>query len=468
MSIVTRFAPSPTGHLHIGGARTAIFSWAYARKNGGKFVLRVEDTDQTRSDASMTQGILDSMAWLGLDYDGEAVYQSQRFDAHNAAVDKMLETGHAYYCTCTPDEVEAMREKARAEGRKPKYDGCCREKGLGPCEGAVVRLKAPLMGTTVFEDLVKGHIAVDNAELDDMILRRSDGTPTYNLAVVVDDHDMGITHVIRGDDHVNNTPKQVLIYQALGWDVPKFAHVPMILGPDKKKLSKRHGATSVMEYQKDGYLPEALVNYLVRLGWSHGDQEIFTKDELFEVFDIVNLGTSPSVLSPEKLNWLNQHYIKESSVERLVGLLPEFLEEAGASNVDTSLLAKIIPELQARAVTLKDMAEKALFFFVDAFPIDEKPTNKLLKQDHAVIDERLNDLAEIFGDIDDFDKESLEGAFHRYMDKHSLKFKDLGAPVRLSLSGQGGGIGLFDMMELLGKDKVVTRLKGWKATLIKE
>jgi len=284
MSITTRFAPSPTGYLHIGGARTALFSWLLAKNKGGHFLLRVEDTDRERSTQEATDAIIQAMAWLDLAAEGTAVFQSQRFDLYNSYIDQLLASGHAYWCKCTPDEVEAMREKARAEGKKPKYDGRCREQGLGPGAGCVVRFKTPQDGVTAFHDMVKGPTAVQNAEMDDMILRRSDGAPTYNLAVVVDDHDMAVTHVLRGDDHVANTPRQILLYQAFGWSVPEFGHVPMILGPDKAKLSKRHGALSVMEYKHMGYLPEALVNYLVRLGWSHGDQEIFSREELVQLF----------------------------------------------------------------------------------------------------------------------------------------------------------------------------------------
>ena len=282
--IITRFAPSPTGHLHIGGARTAIFCWLMARNSGGKFYLRIEDTDRERSLQEYTDSILASMRWLGLDWDGEPIYQHTRTDLYNTYVDRLLDSGHAYWCDCTPEAVEAMREEAREKGLKPKYNGCCRERGLGPGPGRVVRFKAPLDGQTVVDDLVKGAVTVDNAEMDDMVLRRPDNTPTYNLAVVVDDAEMGITHVLRGDDHLTNTPRQILIYQALGLPLPKFGHVPMILGPDKQKLSKRHGAKAVIEYQKDGLLPEALVNYLVRLGWSHGDDEIFTLRELIDKF----------------------------------------------------------------------------------------------------------------------------------------------------------------------------------------
>ena len=293
MSIVTRFAPSPTGQLHIGGARTAIFSWLLARQAGGRFLLRIEDTDTVRSQAAYTEGILASMKWLGLDWDDEPIYQTQRFDIYNQYIDRMVEAGSAYWCSCTPEEVEAMRETARANGTKPKYDGRCRERGLGPGPGRVVRLKAPLGGSTIMDDLVHGPVSFENTELDDMILRRSDNTPTYNLAVVVDDATMGVTHVIRGDDHINNTPKQILIYNALGFPLPVFGHVPMILGPDKKKLSKRHGATAVYEYEAEGILPEAMLNCLVRLGWSFGDQEVFTREELIKHFSIKARASPP-------------------------------------------------------------------------------------------------------------------------------------------------------------------------------
>ena len=314
MSVTTRFAPSPTGHLHIGGARTAIFSWLLARHFKGEFRFRIEDTDLQRSKQEYTDSILASMQWLGLTWEGETTYQTKRMDVYNKYVDQLLESGHAYWCSCTAEEVDAMRERAKGLGLKPRYDGHCRELGLGPGEGRCVRLKCPLQGKVVFDDMVKGRISIDVAELDDMVIRRSDGTPTYNMAVVVDDHDMGITHVIRGDDHVSNTPRQILIYQALGFEVPTFGHVPMILGPDGAKLSKRHGARAVIEYQKDGLLPQALVNYLVRLGWSHGDQEIFSLEELIELFDGTHLNPSAARFDSRKLEWLNGHYMKKLPV----------------------------------------------------------------------------------------------------------------------------------------------------------
>ena len=313
--IRTRFAPSPTGFLHIGGARTALFSWLYARHLGGKFVLRIEDTDQERSTDESTKAILDAMAWLGLNWDEGPYFQAQRVDLHRQMVQKLIDEGKAYFCTCTAEELDAKRKQALATGRKPKYDGTCRDKKLSKSTGSVVRFRGAQTGATIVEDLIKGNISFNNDELDDLIIERGDGYPTYNFAVVIDDAMMKITHVIRGDDHVNNTPRQILMYQALGFDVPKFAHVPMILGADKARLSKRHGATSVMAYKEMGFLPESLINYLVRLGWAHGDQEIFSLKELVNLFSLESVGKSPAVFNPEKLLWLNAHYIKEAKPE---------------------------------------------------------------------------------------------------------------------------------------------------------
>lgn len=311
MKVRTRFAPSPTGYLHIGGARTALFSWLYARKHGGDFVLRIEDTDLARSNAESVNAILEGMNWLGLEYDEGPFYQTQRFDRYKEVIQQLLDTGHAYYCYCTKEELDAMRDQQMAMKVKPRYDGRCRLRGE-PREGVspVIRFRNPAEGITVVDDMVRGRVTFQNTELDDLIIARSDGTPTYNLTVVVDDWDMQITHVIRGDDHLNNTPRQINILKALGVEPPRYAHLPMILGPDGTKLSKRHGAVSVMQYRDDGYLPQALLNYLVRLGWSHGDQEIFSLDELIELFDIADVNHSASAINPEKLLWLNQHYIK--------------------------------------------------------------------------------------------------------------------------------------------------------------
>jgi glutamyl-tRNA synthetase len=456
-TIVTRFAPSPTGYLHIGGARTAIFNWLLARHHGGKFLLRIEDTDLQRSNADMTQSILDAMEWLGLSHDGEITYQSQRFDIYNAHIDKLLESGHAYWCSCSPEEVEAMREEARAKGLKPKYSGRCREAGLGPGPGRVVRLKAPVTGATVVDDMVKGSVSIDNAELDDMVLRRADGSPTYNLAVVVDDATMGVTHIIRGDDHLNNTPRQILIYKALGFSLPKFGHVPMILGPDKKKLSKRHGATAVMEYETEGFLPEAMLNGLVRLGWSSGDQEIFSREELVKLFSTENLGSSAAVFDKAKLLWLNAHYIKESPASRLAVLVNAFLERQGFAGLDLEYLAKVVPLLQPRAQTLAEMAEKATCFVTrtDDLVYDMAAIKKFFTDD---VRARLAAVRGILDGLCCFDQPSIEQAVHAYIEAEGVKFKLLAQPIRVAITGGTASPGLFETMEVMGKRRVLARI----------
>jgi glutamyl-tRNA synthetase len=456
--VVTRFAPSPTGYLHIGGARTALFSWLLARNAGGKFILRVEDTDLERSTQEATQAILDAMHWLGLDADEGPFFQSQRFELYNGYIDRMLETGHAYWCECTPEEVEAMREAARARGAKPKYAGRCRERGLGPGPGRVVRLKAPLDGSTVFDDLVKGPIAFENAELDDMVLRRADGSPTYNLAVVVDDATMGVTHVLRGDDHVNNTPRQILLYNALGFALPRFGHVPMILGPDKKKLSKRHGAVSVMVYKDLGFLPEALVNYLARLGWSHGDQEIFSRDELVRLFSADHLGASASVFDQEKLLWVNSHYIKEAPVDRLAGLLAEAFAAKGRTGLDPAYLAGIVPLYQPRARTLAEMAEMAEFFVVadGELAYDEAAVQKFLTDETKG---HLRAVLERVAALPGFGQAALEASIQAYLEETGIKFKLLAQPLRVALTGKTASPGLYETMEVLGRDRVAARIE---------
>ena len=456
--IVTRFAPSPTGFLHIGGARTAIFSWLLARQNGGEFHLRIEDTDRERSTQEMTDAILESLQWLGLNWDGEPIYQSERFDLYNAHIDTLLQTGHAYWCECTPEEVEAMREEARAKGTKPKYNGRCRERGLGPGPGRVVRLKGPLDGRTVYDDLVKGPMGVDNDEMDDMILRRSDGAPTYNLAVVVDDHDMGVTHVIRGDDHVNNTFRQIQLYRAFGFELPAFGHVPLIHGQDKKKLSKRHGARSVTEYHTDGLLPEALINYLVRLGWSSGDQEIFSRDELIALFATSGLSKSPAAFDPEKLAWLNSHYIKECSPTRLAGLLAEQLHFRGVMDVDPLYLETFVPLYQPRAKTLAEMADMCNFFLVEDLELeyDEKDVAKFMTPEGK---ELLAVARDALLCVEPFTKEAMEPVLHALIEERGIKFKALAAPIRVALAGRNVSPGLFETMEALGKERVMARLE---------
>lgn len=455
--VVARFAPSPTGYLHIGGARTALFNWLLARGSGGRFLLRIEDTDVERSSQEMTQAILDSMHWLGLDYDQEPYYQSKRFEIYKEYIQKLVRTGHAYYCRCTPEDVEEMREKARALGQKPKYSGKCREAGLQPGPDTVIRLKAPQVGQTVYQDQVKGSIAVDNTQLDDLVLERMDNTPTYNLAVVADDVEMGITHVLRGDDHINNTPRQLLIYQALDVTPPFFGHVPMILGPDKKKLSKRHGALSVMAYKEMGYLPEALVNYLVRLGWSYKDEEIFNLEDLLQKFSLDNLGASACVFDTEKLKWLNSHYIKESSPVRLAVILQEHLD-ASLPVPAQAYLENIIPLLQPRASTMQEMAEMAHFFLVpdQELEMDQKAVDKFLTPEAR---EYLREIAEILAGMEEFDQENLEQAMKVYIEEKNIKFKAIAQPLRVALTGKTASPGIFETMQVLGRESCVNRLR---------
>jgi glutamyl-tRNA synthetase len=452
--IVTRFPPSPTGYLHVGNARTAIFNWLYARHMKGKFVLRIEDTDAKRSTQEAIDAIFEALEWLGIDWDEGPYYQTQRLEIYNSYIERLIETGEAYYCTCSPEEIEAMRQKAMASGGKPKYDGTCRNKELSNIEGAVVRLKAPLSGTTIVEDVIKGNIVFQNEELDDFILCRSDGIPTYNYAVVIDDMTMLVNTVIRGDDHVMNTPKQILIYKALDCPLPVFGHVPMVLGTDKSRFSKRHGAVSVSAYKDMGYLPDAMLNYLVRLGWSHGDQEFFTRQELIDVFDLEHIGRSAGVFDPEKLLSLNADHIRATLPDELVAPLKPFLKSHGIEVKDSDLIKKVIETLHARSKTLEEMAANALFYFVDDIGYEEKAAKKFLKP--AVL-KALRLLIDQFEILDDFSEENLESAFKAVMDQTGLK---LGK--RVALTGKTASPGIFEVSAILGQDKVISRLK--KAT----
>ena len=377
--IVTRFPPSPTGYLHIGGARTALFNWLYTKQNGGKFILRIEDTDEERSSEEATKAIIESMEWLGLTWDEGPYFQSKRYDLYNAFIEKLLKKGLAYHCHCSQEELNTRREEAKKKGLKPKYDGKCRNLGLGPEPGSVIRLKTPLTGKTRFQDLIKGPISFDNEELDDLIIRRSNGSPTYHLAVVADDIDLGVNVIIRGDDHVNNTPRQIQIYHAIGEPLPRYAHVPMILGPDKARLSKRHGAMSVLEYREMGYLPHALLNALVRLGWSYGDQEKFTMDELVEKFSLESVGKAAGVFNYEKLLDLNAQYIREASDDFLARELELFLQRIGFEDLDTEKLKEVASLLKMRSKTLVEMAEAARFFFEEDISFEEKGDKKFLQ-----------------------------------------------------------------------------------------
>lgn len=454
-TVVTRFPPSPTGYLHIGGARTALFNWLYARKNHGRFILRIEDTDVQRSTEEATRAIIESMEWLGLDWDEGPFYQSLRYDIYESFIQRLLDTGAAYHCHCSQEDLDRKREEARALGLKPKYDGACRDLGLGPAEGSVVRLKSPLTGKTVFKDAVKGSISVDNSELDDLVLRRSDNSPTYHLAVVADDIALGINTVIRGDDHVNNTPRQIMIYRALGEPLPLYAHVPMILGHDRTRLSKRHGATSVLAYRDMGYLPQALLNALARLGWSYGDQEKFTLDELVEKFSLERVGKSAGVFNPEKLLDLNAWYIRESDSRKLAVSLIPFLEDLGHKDLDLERVARAVDTLKPRSRTLREMAEGASFYFAETVSYDEKGDRKFLVP--AVL-EHMETLRDRLSGCHEFTGSAIESVFSFYLDEAGIKLGTVAQPLRVALTGKTASPGLFELMEVLGKLETAERI----------
>jgi len=452
MTVVTRFAPSPTGHLHIGGARTALFCWLLSRHFGGRFYLRIEDTDLERSRQEYIDSILASMRWLGLDWDGEPVYQRQRTEIYTSYVERLLASEHAYWCSCTPEDVEKMREEARAKGTKPRYAGRCRERSLGPGSGHVVRFKLPCAGRVVYSDMVKGTVAVDIAELDDMVVLRSDGMPVYNMAVVADDHEMGITHVLRGDDHIPNTYRQILLYQALNLPLPRFGHVPMILGPDRQKLSKRHGARAVIEYEQDGLLPQALVNYLVRLGWSHGDQEIFSLEELVLYFDGTSLNPAAAAFDPEKLQWLNGHYLRETPVDELTRLVAPLVQGAAAPE----RLRKLVPLYRERAVNLVELAKniRPLLCTAQEFEYDPKATTILNDEGKA----QLTALRPLLATATDFSAPALEKHIQNYVKANDLAFRKVAPPLRVALTGTSGGPSLADILQALGQTETLARL----------
>lgn len=454
---VTRFAPSPTGDLHIGGVRTALYSWIVARQAGGTFRLRIEDTDTERSTERSTQVILEGLKWLGLNYDGELVYQSKRFDVYNRIIDEMIAKGLAYYCWCSPEELEAMRLEQQAKGEKIRYNGKYRHGGE-PVAGVtpVVRFKNPLEGAVSWEDKVRGHITIANEELDDWVIRRSDGAPTYNFCVVIDDAEAGVSLVVRGEDHVSNTPKQINLYQALGLKVPEFAHVPMILGDDGQRLSKRHGATNVLDYQKEGYLPHAILNYLVRLGWAHGDQEIFSMDEILQYFRIDRVNSSASQFNTEKLRWLNQHYLKESTPE---ALLPELLPQLEALQIkgDKDLILQAIPHYQERAKTLKEMAENMAWIWRTPETYPEDAVKKAFKgQETANL---LADLARRLEALPEFNTETVHHALEACVQENNVGFGKVGQPARLAITGGSPSPDLAITFTLAGKNEAVKRLK---------
>jgi len=458
MTIKTRFAPSPTGYLHIGGARTALFSWLYARKHGGKFVLRIEDTDLVRSTIESVNAILEGMTWLGLEYDEGPFYQTERFDRYKEIIQQLMAQGHAYHCYCTKEELDAMRDEQLAKKEKPRYDGRCRSR-TQPREGVppVVRFKNPIDGAVVIDDQIKGKVVFENTELDDLIIARSDGTPTYNLTVLVDDLDMGITHVIRGDDHLNNTPKQTNILRALGKEPPVYAHAPMILAEDGTKLSKRvHGETvSVIQYRKEGYLPEALLNYLVRLGWSHGDQEIFSLDEMIELFDIKDINNSASSINPEKLLWLNQQYIKNSDPAHVAHHLSWHL---GRLDIDPSQgpdLVEVVKAQQERAKTLVEMAQNSVYFYKEFDQFDEDAAKKHLR---PVVLEAFKALKEEFATLESWTAEALHQLINDTAEKLDMKMGKIGQPLRVAVTGSGSSPSIDITVALIGKQRTLTRM----------
>lgn len=455
--VKTRFAPSPTGFLHIGGARTALFNWLFARHHKGSFVLRIEDTDLERSTQESVDAILDGMQWLGLDWDEGPCYQSQRSEIYYEHIDKMLNQGKAYRCYCTPGELDEKRAKAMAEGKKPKYDGKCRELAVQEkSKPFTIRFKAPQSGRTIVDDMIKGRVSFENSELDDVIIARSDGSPTYNFVVVVDDATMGITHILRGDDHLNNTPRQILLYQSLGYNPPIFGHVPLILGQDKKRLSKRHGATSVMAYKEMGYLPEALVNYLARLGWSHGDQEIFSISELIDYFDSDHIGKSAGIFDENKLLWLNAHYIKESADDILAKKVLPILEDRGCKVSAGPSLSAVVKVVKERAKTLLEIADMSELFYGEDITFDEKAANKFLTLEAA---EMLEDVMSGISAIEDFNEESIADFFKNFTESKGLKLGKVAQPVRVAITGGTVSPGIFEVIHLLGKDQTVKRIK---------
>jgi glutamyl-tRNA synthetase len=458
MSVRTRFAPSPTGYLHIGGARTALFSWLYARHCGGEFVLRIEDTDRERSTEAAVQAILDGMRWLGFDWDEGPYFQTQRLDRYREVIARLLDSGHAYRCYCTREELDAMRKAQQARGEKPRYDGRCRERREArPGVAPVVRFKTPRTGATSVDDRVRGRVRFENAELDDLIIARSDGTPTYNLTVVVDDMDMRITDVIRGDDHLNNTPKQIHIFKALNAKVPAFSHLPMILGPDGAKLSKRHGALGVMQYREDGYLPEALVNYLARLGWAHGDQEVFSRAEMTALFDIADINRSASAINPGKLDWLNQHYIKASDTAALAAELAWQLERLGiaVANAEHGRLEAIALAQRERAKTLREMAQASRFFFARPECYDPKAAKKNLKPETEPL---LGAAQTMLKEIETWNAADIHEAIAGLAEREGVKLGKVAQPIRVAVSGGAVSPPIDRTLAILDRAETLARI----------
>jgi glutamyl-tRNA synthetase len=462
MSLVrVRFAPSPTGYLHIGGVRTALFNWLFARQQKGVFILRIEDTDRSRSTEESIQAILEGMRWVGLDWDEGPFRQTERIDLYRSHAMNLLEKGQAYWCVCKADELEARRREAEAKGLSPRYDGRCRNLHVAvPSGEAALRFKAPQEGQTVIDDLIKGRIVFDNAVLDDLIILRSNGYPTYNFSVVVDDALMNVTHVVRGDDHLTNTPRQLPMFEALGFPVPRFGHLPMILGADKTRLSKRHGATSIMAYKEMGYLPEAMVNYLVRLGWSHGDQEVFSRQELIEKFSWDHVQKSAAVFNPEKLLWMNAEYMKKGPPEEIVKELVPRLEAAGLQDAvraeSPEWLARLVVLVRERAKTLTDMVMWVTPYFGQTVALDEEAAKKFLTPSVAPA---LRKLVDRFEALRGLSKDEWEACFKQLVEEEGMKMGQLAQPVRVALTGRTASPGLFDVMEILGRDRTLLRLR---------
>lgn len=459
MTVRTRFAPSPTGYLHIGGARTALFSWLYAKRHQGKFILRIEDTDRERSTQEAVEVILEGMQWLGLHHDEGPFYQTERMDRYKEVIQKLLDDGHAYKCYCSREELEAMREKQMANKEKARYDRRCRGIDSPPSDKEnvepVIRFKTSTDGEIVINDHVKGRIVIKNQELDDLIIARGDGTPTYNLVVVIDDLDMGMTHIIRGDDHLNNTPRQINILKAMGAPIPEYAHLPMILDEKGAKLSKRHGAANLLNYRDEGYLPEALLNYLVRLGWSHGDQEIFSVDEMIELFDLDDINKSASSINPDKLLWLNQHYIKEGDPEQVAKHLAWHMEKQGINTENGPALTDIITALAERSKTLVEMVQNSRYFFEDFDEFDEKAAKKNFK---AAALEPLQKLLQRFTAASTWNGEALHQTVLDVAEELELKLGKVAQPLRVAVTGAGMSPSIDVTLELIGRDRCLVRI----------
>ena len=455
MTVKTRFAPSPTGYLHVGGARTALFSWLHARKHGGKFVLRIEDTDLQRSTAESINAILEGMTWLGLEYDEGPLYQTDRFDRYNEIIQQLLDEGLAYRCDCSQQRLDKLREGQMQRKEKPRYDGHCRGREIDSGSPHVVRFRTPDTGNIIVNDLVRGKVVFHNNELDDLVIRRTDGSPTYNLTVVVDDLDMGITTVIRGDDHLNNTPRQINILQALGKEPPEYAHVPMILGDDGARLSKRHGAVSVMEYRKQGILPEALLNYLVRLGWSHGDREIFPVDDMIELFDITDVNRAASSFNTDKLLWLNQHYIKNDDPARIARLLSPHMGDLGVDPSVDPPLVDVVTAQQERAQSLVELARISAFFYEDFEDYDESSAKKHLR---PVAREPLQQMRAALEALGDWRPEGLHQAVVDVAGALDLKMGKVAQPLRVAVAGRAASPGIDVTLHLTGREACLRRI----------